>query len=202
MARVIDGLVVEGEEQQRFLLPRVRVAIESLRAEAKKNGIGTKVRDYGGSRTKKIVDQLITWRDEAVKDGEPYYRVSPYESGKHAVGGAEDLEVTSRPAGMTEAAAYATLGRLCTKYGLIWGGTFSAPADIYHFESKRTRAEMLPEWNTFRASPDFPKPGILSNLSALGDSVALSSAEHSTALYVALGVALVIAVIIFSRRRK
>lgn len=197
----MDGLAVTGESQQDYLPPAMRAAMVNLRAEARALGIVTEIPDYGGARTKAITDQLIVWRDEAVKNGEPYYRVSPFETGKHGVGGAEDLRVTKRPAGMSLDQAYATLGRLAPKHGLIWGGTFSAPADPFHFESQKARAELSARWDAWRVSPEFPKPGIVASLNAaLSGSVALSAAEHSSTLFILLGVATVAALVIFSRR--
>lgn len=151
--------MVFGEDQLTYLLPGVQEAERKLRSDANALGITYKIADFGGARTVDIVSKLIRWRDEAVANGEPYYRVSPYSKTKHALGAAFDIRVTGRPDGMTLAAAYAKLGALARPHGLIWGGTFSAPADIYHFESQQTLAQLDPRWEAWKKDPQFPRMG-------------------------------------------
>ena len=148
---------VKGEAQLKYLLPGVQTAIAALRADARTLGIETVVGDYGGARTQDIVTRLIQWRDEAVAAGEAWYRVSPWGKTKHAFGGAADLYVTKRPANMTEAQAYATLGKLAPRRGLVWGGTFNPKPDIWHFESQQSLEQLEARWIDWQKSPDFPK---------------------------------------------
>lgn len=148
---------VKGEAQLAYLLPGVQDAIAKLRADARAIGIETVVGDYGGARTQDIVTRLIQWRDEAVAAGEDWYRVSPWGKTKHAFGGAADLYVTKRPANMTEAQAYAALGKLAPRRGLVWGGTFTPKPDIWHFESQQSLSQLETRWNEWTKDPKFPK---------------------------------------------
>lgn len=153
---------VAGWEQIKYLLPEMQTAELRLRGRAQALGISYTIPDYAGTRTVADTTQLIQWRDEAVaaaraaaarKAGATtasidaagkaaYYRVAPFSAGKHGVGGAFDIRVSSKPATMTNAQAYAALGKVAPELGLIWGGTFSAPADPFHFESNRSREEL------------------------------------------------------------
>lgn len=152
--------MVYGDSQLRWVLPGVREAFEKTRADALAVGIKIKVNDFGGARTPGIVSQLIEWRDKAVAQGEPSYRVSSFEKGKHGVGGAVDFSVTSHPVSMSEDAAYAKVAQLARPHGLVWGGTFSAPADIFHLESQQTRDQLQTRWNEWVKSPQFPRMGV------------------------------------------
>lgn len=151
--------MVYGESQLQFLLPGVQEAFAKTRADAAAEGITLAVKDFGGARTEPVVAQLLAWRDAAVKNGEPYYRVSPYKSTKHRYGAALDFKVTAHPSSMTAAQAYARVGALARPHGLLWGGTFSAPADIYHLESQQTLEQLAPRWDAWRASADYPRVG-------------------------------------------
>lgn len=151
--------MVEGESQLRWLLPGVRDAFAKTRADAAAEGITVSVADFGGARTQTIVQQLIAWRDQAVRNGEPYYRVSPYATTKHALGAAVDFKVETRPAGMTLAQAYARVGALARPHGLLWGGNFPPPADVYHLESQQTLDQLAPRWAAWQKDPAFPRMG-------------------------------------------
>lgn len=146
-----------GDKQLLWLLPGVQEAEKKLRAFAASKGISYVIANFGGARTEQIVAQLIRWRDEAVAAGEPFYRVSPFKVGKHARGGAFDIRITGTPAGMTKDAAYRVLGMQAPQYGLIWGGTFSEPADPFHFESQQSIARLDARWAEWINDPRFPQ---------------------------------------------
>lgn len=151
--------MVFGEGQLDYVLPGVRTAYEATRADAAAEGIVIAVANFGGARTSAIVEQLLAWRDEAVANGEPSYRVAPYGKTYHGYGGAVDFHVESHPATMSESQAYARVGALARPHGLVWGGTFSAPADIYHLQSQQTLAQLAPRWDAWVASPEYPRMG-------------------------------------------
>lgn len=159
MASAWPTAMVSGESQLRWLLPGVQDAFAKTRADAAREGIILRVRPFGGARTSAIVAQLLAWRDEAMKAGEPYYRVSPFATTKHRYGGALDFEVVQKPAGMTTAQAYARVGELARPHGLLWGGNFSAPADIYHLESQQSLDQLAPRWAAWQNDPSFPRLG-------------------------------------------
>ena len=116
-------------------LPALVDAEMALNAKAAALDILYVIADYGALRTKAVVQLLEKWRDEAVAKGEPYYRVSNYTHGYHPRGAAFDIRITNWPhAKMSSNQAYATLGQLASSCGLRWGGHFSPPTDIYHFE--------------------------------------------------------------------
>lgn len=146
-----------GDKQLLWLLPGVQEAERKLRAFAASKGISYVVANFGGARTEQIVAQLIRWRDEAVAAGEPFYRVSPFKSTKHSRGGAFDIRILRTPPGMSKDEAYAVLGREAPKYGLIWGGTFSAPSDPFHFESQQSLAKLEARWAEWVNDPRFPQ---------------------------------------------
>lgn len=127
-------------------LPRLIDRMDVLAVRAATAGIGFEIAEFGALRTKEQVALLIRWRDEEVAKGHPYYRVSPWEKGKHPVGGAADVRVTQYPAAMTRKEAYAKLGALAKEVGLVWGGTFPPPADIYHFELPEPRSVLEGEF--------------------------------------------------------
>lgn len=151
--------MVYGESQLRWLLPGVQDAFAKTRADALAEGITIKVADFGGARTEGIVAQLLKWRDEAVAAGQPSYRVSPFATTKHALGGAVDFRVTAHPSSMTVDQAYARVGALARPHGLVWGGNFSSPADPYHLESQQSLAELAPRWAAWQKDPKFPRLG-------------------------------------------
>lgn len=169
------SLMIYGDSQLGWLLPEVRLAYIKTRADAARIGIVIKVADFGGVRTPSITEQLITWRDEAVKRGEPSYRVSPFDKGKHGVGGAIDFKVVSRPSDMTMDQAYAKVGAIARTHGLLWGGNFSAPRDIFHLESQQTRAQLEARWNVWKQSPGFPKMGATEWAVLFGVAVVLAA---------------------------
>jgi hypothetical protein len=134
----------------RGCLPALIEAEAKLRASAAALSILYDIADYGALRTKAIVAQLQKWRDEAVAEGEPYYRVSDYIHGYHPRGAAFDIKITSWPhQQMSSNQAYATLGQLAPTCGLRWGGHFPPPADIYHFELAITLLEATNEYAAF-----------------------------------------------------
>lgn len=151
--------MVFGESQLKYLHPNVQEAERKLRADAAAIGIEYKIADFGGVRNLDIVNQLIAWRDEAVARGEDYYRVAPFNKTKHALGSAFDIRVTKRPAGMSTSEAYAKLGALARPHGLIWGGTFSSPADPYHFESQLSLEKLSARWQEWVKSAAYPRMG-------------------------------------------
>lgn len=151
--------MVYGESQLSYLLPGVREAFEKTRADALREGIVLEIPDFAGARTADIVAQLIAWRDEAVRRGEPFYRVSPFGLTKHALGGAIDFRVKSRPNTMTDAQAYARVGALARPHGLLWGGNFSDPADPFHLESQQSLDQLRPRWDAWQNDPAFPRIG-------------------------------------------
>jgi hypothetical protein len=148
---------VTGDKQLLWLLPGVQDAEKKLRAFAASKGITYVIANYGGARDEQIVAQLLRWRDAAVEAGEPFYRVSPFKSTKHSRGGAFDIRVLTTPPGMSKDDAYRILGAEAPKYGLIWGGTFSAPADPFHFESQQSLAKLEARWAEWRKDPRFPQ---------------------------------------------
>jgi hypothetical protein len=146
-----------GDRQLLWLLPGVQEAERKLRAFAASKGITYVIANFGGARTEQIVAQLLRWRDEAVAQGEPWYRVSPFKSTKHSRGGAFDIRITTTPKGMTKDAAYRILGMQAPQYGLIWGGTFSAPSDPFHFESQQPLSKLEARWAEWINDPRFPQ---------------------------------------------
>jgi hypothetical protein len=59
--------------------------------------------------------------------------IAPFGQSYHNYGAAFDVAILSRPAGMSETTALATLGAYAPQVGLRWGGTFRN-ADYPHFE--------------------------------------------------------------------
>lgn len=161
------AFAVYGEDQVKALLPGVQKAVTGLRADARVIGIETEVKDFGGARDETIVTQLLAWRDANVAKGRPWYRVSPFKNTYHARGGAIDLKVTARPAGMSLTDAYAALGKIAPRHGLVWGGTFKPVAgqtaatslDPYHFQSAQSLDRVTARWNEWVKSPEFPRRG-------------------------------------------
>lgn len=169
----------KGARQLVNTLPELQARELQLRAIAAAAGILYEIADYGALRTPADTAQLLKWRSEAIANARKSaedaarkakrsaaqvkaagdaaaakadYRVSPFESGKHGVGAAFDIKIVSTPKGMTTDAAYAYLGARAKECGLTWGGTFSAPRDIYHFELTATRAQLEPKWKAYAAT--------------------------------------------------
>ncbi len=159
-------------------LPELRAAEVKLRAYAGQNGITYAIAPFGAVRTEAVTTQLLRWRDEAValarrkayaaarKAGlseavasqradaagkRAYYRVAPYDRGFHPLGAAFDIRILTVPAGRNADWAYKLLGAHAIKVGLRWGGYFSKPADIYHFELRPPRAEVAARWARYVA---------------------------------------------------
>jgi hypothetical protein len=194
------------------VLPLLRDRELALRSAAAAKGIEYDFPDYAGLRTPADTVQLIRWRDEAVtiarRDAEAkrkaqggtavqiklagdvaatraYYRVSPADASFHGVGSAFDIRIRKVPPGMTTDQAYKALGAIAPSIGLRWGGTFSAPADPFHFELAKSRDDAAILWKSFLASPDaqrataqtfaiVPALGIAIALFALGSALASS----------------------------
>lgn len=165
-------IATRGEAQLRWLLPGVQTAEKKLRAHAASQGIEYIIAEFGGARTESVVSMLLRWRDEAVARGEPFYRVSPYKSTYHSRGAAFDIRITKRPAGMSLDDAYRVLGEYAPKIGLVWGGNFSQPADIYHFQSQQTLAQVEARWLNWINDPAYPSgfadPWVLGALVLVG----------------------------------
>lgn len=163
------------------VLPRLRDRELALRAAAAAKGIEYDFPDYAGLRTPTDTAQLIKWRDEAVaiarrdaeakrraQGGTPvqvklagdvaanraYYRVAPADASFHGVGSAFDIRIRKVPPGMTTDQAYKVLGAIAPSIGLRWGGTFSSPADPFHFELAITRDAAADLWRAFLKSPE------------------------------------------------
>lgn len=165
-------IATHGDEQLRWLLPGVQEAERKLRAYAQSRGISYIIAPYGGLRTESIVNLLLRWRDEAVAKGQPSYRVSSFQAGKHPKGGAFDIRVTKYPLSMSIHDAYRVLGEYAPRIGLVWGGTFPPPEDIFHFESHQSLAQLETRFANWVKDPAYPQgyvdPWLLVGLALLG----------------------------------
>lgn len=189
---------VLGESQLKFLLPGVQTAEQRLRARANALGIFYKIADYGGSRTPEITARLIQWRDDSVAAGKPYYRVSPFSVGKHGVDGAFDVKVITWPAGMTREEAYEKLGALATpdSLGLMWGGKFGYPRDVYHFESQQSREQLAVRSATWRADKESPwQAGFFDQISTAVVN-ATAATKKGQATFAVMGALVIIALLV------
>lgn len=151
------------------LLPEMREKEQKLRNYASSRGIAYVIADYGGLRTQADTVKLVGWRDAAVAKARKlaaleadkrrlspsqkalaveqagkraYYRVSPFGRTFHSRGAAFDIRITTTAPGLTFAQSYKVLGDYAPQIGLRWGGNFSAPADPFHFEDRRTLEEL------------------------------------------------------------
>jgi hypothetical protein len=148
-----------SDSELQGVLPALIQAKDALRTKAKAKGVTFTIADDGGLRTAGRTAQLIQYRTDSMAkarilalhagasaaDAEKaaqkeYYRVSPAEKSYHTVGAAFDIAIVRRPPGMSWDDGYKTIGMLAQSVGLRWGGYFSAPRDVFHFELREPRA--------------------------------------------------------------
>jgi hypothetical protein len=156
-----------SDSELKNVLPELIQRKNVLRDKAKALGITFIIAADGGLRTPERTKALIGYRDadvaaagkaaeaaakkaglspaDTVKKVDAartaaYYRVAPVGTSFHEVGAGFDINITRRPVGMSWENGYKALGELAQSIGLRWGGYFSAPKDVFHFELREPRS--------------------------------------------------------------
>ena len=128
-------------------LPELRDKEAAFRQAMGDAGYTYDLPDYAGVRTDAQTAQLIAWRDQAVADGEPTYRVAPAATSYHNRGAAFDIQITT-PTGATSD-DYQAAAEIGQGVGLNPGFYFPAPNDPFHFELPYDLATVSRMWSDY-----------------------------------------------------
>lgn len=144
-----------------LMLPEMARAELALRNAAAAIGIRYTVAPFGALRTEADTAKILGYRKTdyaryvaALKRTNPsatpipvtrWRPIAQFGNSWHNYGAAIDLNVTTRPVGMSAAAALARLGALAPAHGLRWGGTFKR-VDSPHFELALSLPEVRRRW--------------------------------------------------------
>lgn len=144
-------------------LPQLIVAEQRLSQLAATKGIRYRIAPFGGVRSQADTTRILEYRDadytayvSALQPGqkqipkEQWRKIAPFGTSYHNYGAAFDIQITTKPQGVTNAQALGIVGSLAEQAGLQWGADFG---DEPHFQLRVTLQKASQLWQAAGKTP-------------------------------------------------